>query len=189
MTQQTIGVGTVAGDGTGDTLRAGFVKCNDNFTEVYALANAAAPAASPALTGTPTAPTATSGTNTTQLATTAFVKTAVDNLVAGAPGALDTLNEIAAQLSTDESAVTALTAVVATKVTNTRTVNGHALSSDVTIVIGDITGAAPLASPTFTGTVTIPTPTTGDNSTKAASTAFVQTTSKFSLATSCLNLL
>ena len=30
--------------------------------------------ASPALTGTPTAPTATSGTNTTQVATTAFVQ-------------------------------------------------------------------------------------------------------------------
>ncbi|MFA6731003.1 MAG: hypothetical protein WCR95_08430, partial [Eubacteriales bacterium] len=38
-----------------------------------------APLASPALTGTPTAPTASAGTNTTQLATTAFVKTAVDN--------------------------------------------------------------------------------------------------------------
>lgn len=34
--------------------------------------------ASPALTGTPTAPTAAAGTNTTQLATTAFVKVAVD---------------------------------------------------------------------------------------------------------------
>jgi hypothetical protein len=34
----------------------------------------AAPLASPALTGTPTAPTATAGTNTTQLATTAFVQ-------------------------------------------------------------------------------------------------------------------
>ena len=33
---------------------------------------------------------------------------------------------------------------------------------------------APLASPTFTGTVTVPTATEGDNSTKAASTAFVQ---------------
>lgn len=40
--------------------------------------------ASPALTGTPTAPTATAGTNTTQIATTAFVKTAVDNAVANA---------------------------------------------------------------------------------------------------------
>ena len=37
-----------------------------------------APLASPALTGTPTAPTATAGTNTTQIATTAFVKSAVD---------------------------------------------------------------------------------------------------------------
>lgn len=39
-----------------------------------------APLASPALTGTPTAPTATAGTNTTQVSTTAFVKTAIDAL-------------------------------------------------------------------------------------------------------------
>jgi len=38
-----------------------------------------APLASPALTGTPTAPTATAGTNTTQIATTAFVQTAIGN--------------------------------------------------------------------------------------------------------------
>jgi hypothetical protein len=36
-----------------------------------------APLASPALTGTPTAPTATGGTNTTQIATTAFVTAAI----------------------------------------------------------------------------------------------------------------
>lgn len=35
---------------------------------------------SPALTGTPTAPTATAGTNTTQIATTEFVQTAVNNV-------------------------------------------------------------------------------------------------------------
>jgi hypothetical protein len=58
-----------------------------------------APLASPALTGTPTAPTATSGTNTTQVATTAFVNTAVNNLIDGAPSTLDTLNEIAAALA------------------------------------------------------------------------------------------
>lgn len=40
-----------------------------------------APLASPALTGTPTAPTASAGTNTTQIATTAFVNTAVNNAV------------------------------------------------------------------------------------------------------------
>jgi hypothetical protein len=39
-----------------------------------------APLASPALSGTPTAPTATGGTNTTQLATTAFVAAAVAGL-------------------------------------------------------------------------------------------------------------
>lgn len=43
-----------------------------------------APLASPTFTGTPKAPTATAGTNTTQIATTAFVKTAVDNAVSGA---------------------------------------------------------------------------------------------------------
>lgn len=46
---------------------------------VNALA-AKAPLASPALTGTPTAPTAAAGTNNTQIATTAFVKAAVDTL-------------------------------------------------------------------------------------------------------------
>lgn len=40
-----------------------------------------APLASPTLTGTPTAPTATAGTNTTQIATTAFVKTSSDAAV------------------------------------------------------------------------------------------------------------
>lgn len=42
--------------------------------------------ASPTLTGTPNAPTASAGTNTTQIATTAFVKTAVDNAIAGITG-------------------------------------------------------------------------------------------------------
>jgi hypothetical protein len=58
-----------------------------------------APLASPALTGTPTAPTATAGTNTTQVATTAYVGTAINNLIDGAPSTLDTLNEIAAALA------------------------------------------------------------------------------------------
>lgn len=41
--------------------------------------NLKAPLASPALTGTPTAPTAAAGTNTTQLATTAFVNAEIAN--------------------------------------------------------------------------------------------------------------
>ena len=43
-----------------------------------------APLSSPALTGTPTAPTATAGTNNTQIATTAFVNTAIGNAVGNA---------------------------------------------------------------------------------------------------------
>jgi len=45
--------------------------------------------------------------------------------------------------------------------------------SDVEKTLASLAAAAPSASPTFTGTVTIPTPTAGDNTTKAASTAFV----------------
>ena len=46
--------------------------------------NAKANLASPTFTGTPSAPTAASGTNTTQIATTAFVKTAVSGAIADA---------------------------------------------------------------------------------------------------------
>ena len=35
MAQQTINTGSTANDGTGDTLRAAFIKTNDNFTELY----------------------------------------------------------------------------------------------------------------------------------------------------------
>lgn len=58
---------------------------NTNFVTggtVYSTTSTLAPKASPSLTGTPTAPTAAAGTNTTQIATTAFVTTAVTNGVA-----------------------------------------------------------------------------------------------------------
>ena len=45
-----------------------------------------APLASPALTGTPTAPTATAGTNSTQIATTAFVTSAVSTAIGSLAG-------------------------------------------------------------------------------------------------------
>ena len=35
MAKQVIGVGSQPDDGTGDTLRAAFIKVNDNFTELY----------------------------------------------------------------------------------------------------------------------------------------------------------
>jgi hypothetical protein len=54
--------------------------------------------ASPALTGTPTAPTAADGTSTTQIATTAFVQGAITLLKNGVSAAFDTLAEIATAL-------------------------------------------------------------------------------------------
>lgn len=50
---------------------------DDEFDNIQTAVNSKADVNSPTLTGTPTAPTASSGTNTTQLATTAFVQTAV----------------------------------------------------------------------------------------------------------------
>ncbi len=54
--------------------------------------------AGPTFTGAPAAPTASAGTNTTQLATTAFVKAAVDVVLGGVSAAFDTLSEIATSL-------------------------------------------------------------------------------------------
>jgi hypothetical protein len=108
-----------------------------------------APLASPTFTGTPAAPTAAASTNTTQLATTAFVQSAVSSLIASAPGALDTLDELAAAMGDDANFATTVTNALALK--------------------------APLASPALTGNPTAPTQTAGNNSTRVATTAYVDT--------------
>jgi hypothetical protein len=80
------------------------------------------------LTGkTVTVATATAGDNDTTVASTAFVSTAIANLADSAPSTLDTLNELAAALGDDANFSTTVTNSIATK--------------------------APLASPTFTGTL------------------------------------
>jgi hypothetical protein len=159
MAKQTINIGTVAGDGTGDGLRTALDKVNDNFDEVYAADVTAAahiastsnphsvtksqvglgsadntadankpistatqtaldlkaPLASPALTGTPTAPTAAGATSTTQLATTAFVQQELNSLLDGAPAALNTLNELAAAVNDDASYAATVTTALSGK--------------------------------------------------------------------------
>jgi microcystin-dependent protein len=110
-----------------------------------------APLASPALTGTPTAPTATAATNTTQIATTAFVRGEVTALVNSATATLDTLGEIATALGNDANLSTTLTTAIGLK--------------------------APLASPALTGTPTAPTASAGTNTTQIATTEFVQVAS------------
>lgn len=76
---------------------------------------AKAPLASPALTGNPTAPTQASGDNTTKIATTAFVMTAVANLIAASPDLLNTLDELAAAINDDPAFYTTITNAIGAK--------------------------------------------------------------------------
>lgn len=87
------------------------------------------------LTGAPTA--VSSFTNDAGYATTTYVDGEIADLVASAPATLDTLNELAAALGDDANFSTTVTNSIATK--------------------------APLASPTFTGTVTTGTVTVTGN--------------------------
>ena len=86
-----------------------------DVVNLQAALDAKAAIASPTFTGTPAAPTAAQGTNTTQLATTAFVRSEVAALVASAPGALDTLDELAAALGDDANFATTVTNSLALK--------------------------------------------------------------------------
>jgi hypothetical protein len=83
-----------------------------------------------------------------EAATKAYVDTSISNLIGGAPGALDTLNELAAAINDDASYASTITSALATK--------------------------APLASPALTGTPTAPTAATATNTTQIATTAFVK---------------
>jgi len=85
------------------------------ITSLQAALDAKAPLTSPTLTGVPTAPTAAGGTSSTQIATTAFVAAAVASLINAAPGALDTLAELAAALGDDPDFATTITNGLATK--------------------------------------------------------------------------
>jgi hypothetical protein len=113
-----------------------------------------APLASPALTGVPTAPTAAANTNTTQVATTAYVQTEIADLIAAAPGALDTLDELAAALGDD--------AAFSTTVTNS-------IAAKLPLAGGTMSGAIAMGTNKITG---LGTPTT---STDASTKAYVDT--------------
>ena len=102
-----------------------------------------------ALAGNPTTTTQSAGNNTTRIATTAFVTTAVDNLIASAPGTMDTLNEIAAALGDDPSFTTTVNNAIATKLplaggtmTGTLAMGANAITSTGTISSGAITATS-----------------------------------------------
>ena len=111
---------------------------------------------SPSLTGTPTAPTAGSTTNTTQIATTEFVQTRIGEVIDSAPGALDTLNELAAAINDDASFASTVTtnlgtklninassfggnAATATALANARTIGGISFDGSANITPANIT--------------------------------------------------
>ena len=87
------------------------------------------------LTNGVTATTQGASDNTTKVATTAYVTTAISNLINGAPSALDTLNELAAAMNDDAAFSATVTNSLATKM--------------------------PLAGGTFTGDVTFDGATSG----------------------------
>ena len=68
------------------------------------------------LRGQPTAETAQQAVNNNQLASTAYVRSAVAALVDSAPGLLDTLNELANAIADDANFATTITNSIATKV-------------------------------------------------------------------------
>jgi hypothetical protein len=98
---------------TGTALAAVQADVDQNESDADAAIALKADIASPTFTGTPAAPTASVGTNTTQLATTAFVEAAVAALVDSAPGAINTLNELAAALGDDANFSTTITNSIA----------------------------------------------------------------------------
>lgn len=98
------------------TIIAGASSAFDTLAEVEAALALKAPLASPALTGTPTAPTAAGGTNTTQIATTQFVTSAV--------------------AAVDLSSYLTIVSAAATYVPLTRALNGLALSANQTFAVG-----------------------------------------------------
>ena len=92
----TTKVATTAFVTTADNLKANIA--SPTFTGTVTIPSGAsisgfAPLASPALTGTPTAPTATANTNTTQVATTAFVTTALSGASASV-AVLDNVGDV-----------------------------------------------------------------------------------------------
>lgn len=119
--------------------------------------------ASPALTGTPTAPTAANGTNTTQIATTAFVNAAVVT----ATGALGTM-------STQNSNNVSITGGSITGITDLAVADGGTGRSTLTannVILGNGTSAVNFVAPGTAGNILVSNGTTWSSSNVAASGA------------------
>jgi len=113
---------------------------------------------SAALTGTPTAPTASAATNNTQIATTAYTTTAINNLIDSAPGTLNTLNEIAEALNDSPAQIDNILSAVGQRLVigNNLSDLNNAGTARTNLGLGNVTNeskATMFTDPTFTGTV------------------------------------
>ena len=159
-----------------NTLSNTVTTISSNIVSLSNTVNLKATIASPAFSGVPTAPTAANTVNNTQIATTAYVKTVIGDLINSAPATLDTLGEIATSLANNASLSSTLTTSIALKApladpTFTGTVSGITKSmvglgsvdntTDLGKPISNATQTAldlkaPLANATFTGTIVLP---------------------------------
>lgn len=85
------------------------------------------------VTGVITTPTPLSATNDTTVATTAYVTTAISDLIGGAPAALDTLNELAAALNDDSSYAATITTALAGKLDTSAYTAADVLAKLITV--------------------------------------------------------
>ena len=138
--------------------------------------------ASPVFTGVPRAPTAGLGTNTTQLATTAFVRSEIDRLATitdeNTQAIVVTLDDFALKAGPTFTGIPrAPTAALGTNTTQLATTafvvsENNAQTNSLSAIIAL---NAPQNSPTFTGIPAAPTAPLGTVSTQIATTSFVQT--------------
>ena len=158
-----------------------------------------APLASPALTGTPTTPTAADGTNTTQIASTAFVQSAVGGYLSkSVTGGTVTLSDLEASnpvIGFSGTLTSNLVVVVPTTVKRLWAIY-NATSGAFTLTVKTATGSGVTVAQgkrnlvytdgtnvydgfndfeniALTGVPTAPTAATGTNTTQVATTAFV----------------
>ena len=182
MAYQSIGIGTTADDGTGDSLRIGADKVNDNFSEIYTLLGTGSaltsglsatasvvtlgsavlttPTISGAVSGTQTSATITTLTNTTLNSTTVNAGTAT--LAAGSltdsSGAIDFGNE---NLTTTGTLASGAITTSANLTINSSAIVFEGASADAhetTVTVTDPTADRTITIPNITGTVV----TTGD---------------------------
>ena len=182
MAYQSIGIGTTADDGTGDSLRIGADKVNDNFSEIYTLLGTGSaltsglsatasvvtlgsavlttPTISGAVSGTQTSATITTLTNTTLNSTTVNAGTAT--LAAGSltdsSGAIDFGNE---NLTTTGTLASGAITTSANLTINSSAIvfeGASAEAHETTVTVTDPTADRTITIPNITGTVV----TTGD---------------------------